>query len=60
VDSAIQVHLCDHGYTSDQLAEAVLLNQDEFSRDFLGHEPTRDDNVVNLFDRKRPGGLSLA
>ncbi len=59
VDQAIQVHLRDHGYTSGQLAEAVLLNQDEFSRDLLGHEPRRDDNVVNLFDRKRPG-LSIA
>ncbi|MGB7589571.1 MAG: ImmA/IrrE family metallo-endopeptidase, partial [Solirubrobacterales bacterium] len=59
VNAAIQVHLRDHGYTNDELAEAVLLSRDEFNRDFLGHEPERNNNVVNLFERKRPG-LSIA
>jgi Zn-dependent peptidase ImmA (M78 family)/transcriptional regulator with XRE-family HTH domain len=59
VRTAIRVHLNEHGYTADELAEAVLLSRSEFGRDFLEDAPRRDDNVVSLFDHKR-SGLSIA
>jgi Zn-dependent peptidase ImmA (M78 family)/transcriptional regulator with XRE-family HTH domain len=59
VETAIHVHLGDHGYTRDELAEAVRLSPDEFRRDFM-HEPEQArGTVINLFDR-RPSGLSTA
>lgn len=59
VETAIHVHLQEHGYSRDELAEAVRLNPDEFRRDFL-HEPEPSQgNVVNLLDRRR-AGLSTA
>lgn len=50
IKQAIQVHLQQHGYTREELAEAALLTVDEFARDFL-QEPLADhrDNVVSLF-----------
>jgi hypothetical protein len=59
VETAIHVHLGEHGYTRDELAEAVRLSPDEFRRDFM-HEPEQArGTVINLFDR-RSSGLSTA
>lgn len=66
VDAAIRVHLQDHGYTRDQLAEAVLLTSSEFGRDFLGDAvpiaPTNMNrhNVISLADRRRSTDPSIA
>jgi Zn-dependent peptidase ImmA (M78 family)/transcriptional regulator with XRE-family HTH domain len=49
VDQAIRVHLQEHGYTSAEVADAMLLTNNEFSRDFL-RAPVGDGNVVSLFD----------
>jgi Zn-dependent peptidase ImmA (M78 family) len=51
IASAIRVHLDEHEYTAEELAEAVLLGPDEFERDLMGSVRHRL-NVVNLF----PGG----
>lgn len=66
VDAAIKVHLQDHGYTRDQLAEAVLLTSDEFGREFLGNAAPiaatnmNRGNVVSLADRRRSTDPSTA
>jgi Zn-dependent peptidase ImmA (M78 family)/transcriptional regulator with XRE-family HTH domain len=52
IDSAIRVHLEEHGYTREELAEALLLTVQEFGRDFSRNEPearAREGNVVSLF-----------
>lgn len=59
VETAIHVHLGEHGYTRDELAEAIRLNPSEFRRDFLGEPEPDQANVINLSDR-RPSGLSIA
>lgn len=64
VQTAINVHLQEHGYTRDELAEAILLNPADFRQQFLGEpEPSEPEpagrNVINLFDR-RPSGPSSA
>jgi Zn-dependent peptidase ImmA (M78 family) len=48
VKSAIDVHMNDHGYSADELAQAMLLPRDEFLRDFLG-ERSLPANVLSLF-----------
>jgi Zn-dependent peptidase ImmA (M78 family) len=48
VGEAIRVHLQDHDYTPDELAEAVRLKPAEFKRDLMG-ERCQSGNVVNLF-----------
>jgi len=70
VSAAINVHLQDHGYTRDELAEAALLTPQEFSRDFLGDaayvgvskSPDRSDqdNVFSLADRRGSTDPSIA
>lgn len=55
VHDAIRVHLQDHGYSRDELAEAVRLLPEEFGRDLLGeHERVHSGNVVNLFGTPGP------
>lgn len=54
VETAIHVHLQEHGYTRDELAEAVRLSPDEFRREFLKEPERPHGKVINLFDR-RPG-----
>jgi Zn-dependent peptidase ImmA (M78 family) len=55
INQAINVHLREHGYSQQELAEATLLTADEFATDFLG-SPVIDqrDNVVSLFGRPAP------
>lgn len=66
VESAISVHLEQHGYTRDELAAATLLTSEEFTKEFLGdaappqHEAIKPDNVFSLADRRRPTGPSSA
>jgi len=69
VDAAINVHLQEHGYTRDQLAEAALLTPQEFVRDFLKevpatmeirHSDVKPDNVISLADKRRSTDLSSA
>jgi Zn-dependent peptidase ImmA (M78 family)/transcriptional regulator with XRE-family HTH domain len=67
VDAAIQVHLRDHGYTEEQLAEAAMLTPEEFVRDFLRedsvsprHGDLRPDNVISLADHRRSADLAGA
>lgn len=48
INQAIRVHLQEHGYTTNELAESVLLSSEEFSRDLFG-EPEQRGNVVSLF-----------
>lgn len=48
IPSAIRVHLTDHNYSPEELAEAILLEPDEFERDLLGIVRSRL-NVVSLF-----------
>jgi Zn-dependent peptidase ImmA (M78 family)/transcriptional regulator with XRE-family HTH domain len=45
---AVRIHLQEHGYTREELAQAARLQADEFYRDFLG-ERVPTGNVVNLF-----------
>jgi len=55
IGQAIHVHLTDHGYTTDELAEVLRLTAREFARDFLAEpESSRYDNVVNLFENASP------
>jgi len=42
------VHLDQHDYSPDELAEAVLLTPEEFERDLM-HAPRSPSNVVSLF-----------
>lgn len=50
IHEAIRVHLQDHGYTREELAQAVRLLPDEFGRDLMGvQERIHSGNVVNLF-----------
>jgi Zn-dependent peptidase ImmA (M78 family) len=68
VDAAINVHLQEHGYTRDELAEAAMLTPKEFTRDFLKeapppptrHSDLKPDNVFSLADRRRSTDLSSA
>ena len=69
VDAAIDVHLREHGYSKDQLAEAALLTPQEFVRDFLKeapvakeirHSDVKPDNVISLADKRRSTDLSSA
>jgi Zn-dependent peptidase ImmA (M78 family)/DNA-binding XRE family transcriptional regulator len=69
VDAAINVHLREHGYSKDQLAEAALLTPQEFVRDFLKeapvakeirHSAVKPDNVISLADKRRSTDLSSA
>jgi Zn-dependent peptidase ImmA (M78 family)/transcriptional regulator with XRE-family HTH domain len=67
VDTAIGVHLGDHGFRRDELAEAMLLSLNEFSSEFLRAAPEEqppsspsDDKVINLADRRRATDLSSA
>lgn len=60
VDAAVRVHLDEHGYTQEQLAEAVLLDPREFAREFLekGHtvppaSSPKPHNVFSLAERRR-------
>jgi Zn-dependent peptidase ImmA (M78 family)/transcriptional regulator with XRE-family HTH domain len=48
IAEAIRVHLEEHEYTAQELAEAVLLTPDEFERDLMA-APRRHSNVVALF-----------
>jgi Zn-dependent peptidase ImmA (M78 family)/transcriptional regulator with XRE-family HTH domain len=57
VREAMRVHLQDHGYSRDELAQALLLTSDEFGRDFLGEHERAHGNVVSLFG---PSQLSSA
>lgn len=53
---AIDAHLDDFEYTSDDLARAILLNPAEFKRDLMGQSaPETGSNVVNLFGRPLTG-----
>lgn len=55
LQQAIVVHLREHGYSHDELAEAIRLLPGEFGREFLGHhERTHSGNVVNLFSSPNP------
>jgi Zn-dependent peptidase ImmA (M78 family)/transcriptional regulator with XRE-family HTH domain len=56
IGRAVQVHLQDHGYTREELAEALRLRVGEFSKDFMG-DPRYDENVISLF---RASDLSTA
>jgi hypothetical protein len=50
IGDAITAHLVDREYTSDELAEAVLLTPHEFRRDLMGETTLgRAANVVDLF-----------
>jgi Zn-dependent peptidase ImmA (M78 family) len=49
VSQAIDVHLSEHDYSVEELAETMRLSPTEFSRDFLGRE--WQANVVDLFNR---------
>ena len=50
VHEAIRVHLQEHGYSREELAEAVRLLPDEFARDLLGvQDRVHSGNVINLF-----------
>jgi Zn-dependent peptidase ImmA (M78 family)/transcriptional regulator with XRE-family HTH domain len=66
VESAIKVHLQDHGYTRDELAAATLLTSQEFASEFIGdsaptqHKDLKSDNVFSLADRRGPTDLSSA
>lgn len=66
VDAAIDVHLGNHGYTREELAEAALMTPSELGRDFLGEvvpvvpETTPQDNVFSLASRRRPTDPSIA
>jgi Zn-dependent peptidase ImmA (M78 family) len=66
VNAAIKVHLEEHGYTRDELAEAALLTTQEFSRDFLGeaasiqHKDLKPNNVFSLADKRRTTDPSIA
>jgi len=50
VHSAIRVHLEEHGYTTAELAQALLLDVGEFNREFVAEgDRSRPANVINLF-----------
>jgi Zn-dependent peptidase ImmA (M78 family)/transcriptional regulator with XRE-family HTH domain len=51
VDEAIRVHLQEHGYTREELAESLLLTAHEFSHHLLGEQEPSHGNVLNLFPR---------
>ncbi len=57
IDQAIRVHLDEHGYTASELAEAVLLEQEEFERDLM-RLPPRHGNVISLFPDPRSATAS--
>jgi hypothetical protein len=48
ITGAIRVHVTEHDYIEDGLAEAVLLTPDEFQADLM-HKARRETNVVSLF-----------
>jgi Zn-dependent peptidase ImmA (M78 family)/transcriptional regulator with XRE-family HTH domain len=56
IAEAVRVHLNEHRYTPEELAEAVLLTAREFRRDFLG-ETESVGNVVNLFTNGRQAAI---
>jgi Zn-dependent peptidase ImmA (M78 family)/transcriptional regulator with XRE-family HTH domain len=66
VDTAIDVHLGEHGYTREQLAEAALMTPGELARTFLGEdhpvavEARPEGNVFSLADRRPPTDPSIA
>jgi Zn-dependent peptidase ImmA (M78 family) len=48
IDEAIRVHLHDHRYSHQDLADAMHLTVNELGREFLD-EPERGENVISLF-----------
>jgi hypothetical protein len=66
VESAIRVHLQDHGYSQEELAAASLLTPQELASEFLGnstpvrHNDLKPNNVFSLADRRLPTDPSNA
>ncbi len=54
VGEAIRVHLDEHGYSNSELAEAMLLSDDEFATAFLDEERL-PENVRSLFSNASRG-----
>ncbi len=53
VDHAITIHLQEHGYTQEELAESVGLLPGEFAKKFLGDDAW-GSNVISLFGSSAP------